>query len=136
MDSHPLECARPGTACRIFVYGTLAPGRSNEHILAGLAGDWQPATTFGLLLPDGCDMSEGFPALILSAGTPDTSETPDTPDTSGADAVEGLLFTSAELPAFWPELDAFEGAAYRRVVATVTTAAGERLKAYTYELNS
>jgi len=111
-------------ACRLFVYGTLAPGRSNEHVLADLMGDWQPASTHGLFLPDGCATSYGFPALILDS------------DASAAGDVAGKLFTSPDLPAFWPELDEFEGEGYRRVLATVTTAAGKRVKAYTYELNS
>lgn len=122
MASQSPESIESVTACRLFVYGTLAPGRSNEHILAELTGDWQPASTRGVLLPDGCAISYGFPTLIL-----------DDPD---AGEVEGLLFTSVDLPAFWPDLDRFEGDGYRRVIATITTAAGERLKAYTYELNS
>jgi gamma-glutamylcyclotransferase (GGCT)/AIG2-like uncharacterized protein YtfP len=28
---------------RLFVYGTLAPGRPNEHVLADLGGTWEPA---------------------------------------------------------------------------------------------
>lgn len=127
MDSQSPQSIEPGTACRLFVYGTLAPGRSNEHILAELTGNWQPATTIGLLLPEGCALTEGFPALIL----PDNIS-----DASDVVAVEGLLFISAELPAFWHELDEFEGAAYRRVVTSIATAAGELMKAYTYELNS
>ena len=122
MASQSPESIESGMTCRLFVYGTLAPGRSNEHVLADLTGDWQPASTRGMLLPDGCAISYGFPALIL-----------DDPD---AGEVEGLLFVSADLPAFWPDLDEFEGDGYRRVITTITTAAGERLKAYTYELNS
>jgi len=122
MASLSPESEDPSVACRLFVYGTLAPGCSNEHILAELTGDWQPASTRGVLLPDGCAISDGFPALIL-----------DDPD---AGEVEGLLFVSADLPTFWLDLDEFEGDGYRRVITTITTAAGERLKAYTYELNS
>lgn len=121
MASRLPESIEPEAACRLFVYGTLAPGRSNEQVLAGLKGCWQRASTRGLFLPEGCATSYGFPAIILNS--PDAAE------------IEGLLFSSAELPAFWPQLDEFEGDGYRRVIATITTAAGERLKAYTYELN-
>ena len=110
-------------AVRLFVYGSLAPGRSNEHVLAGLVGSWEPASTQGLLLADGCELSYGYPALILGSDDPAAGEVP------------GLLFVSADLPEFWLELDEFEGEGYRRVLTTVATAAGEVLEAYTYELN-
>lgn len=32
---------------RLFVYGTLAPGKPNEHVLAGLTGDWVAASVKG-----------------------------------------------------------------------------------------
>ena len=32
---------------RLFVYGTLAPGRPNEHVLADVPGEWEPATVMG-----------------------------------------------------------------------------------------
>ena len=38
---------------RLFVYGTLAPGRPNEHILADVAGEWEPASVTGRLLEEG-----------------------------------------------------------------------------------
>lgn len=38
---------------RLFVYGTLAPGRPNEHVLANLPGEWEPATVNGRLLQAG-----------------------------------------------------------------------------------
>ena len=28
---------------RLFVYGTLAPGRANAHVLADIPGTWEPA---------------------------------------------------------------------------------------------
>lgn len=28
----------------LFVYGTLAPGRPNAHVLAEVPGTWRPAT--------------------------------------------------------------------------------------------
>lgn len=34
----------------LFVYGSLAPGKSNAHVLAGIAGSWQPARAKGSLL--------------------------------------------------------------------------------------
>lgn len=38
---------------RLFVYGTLAPGRPNAHVLAEVPGEWEPATVQGTLLQEG-----------------------------------------------------------------------------------
>ena len=38
---------------RLFVYGTLAPGRPKEHVLAEVSGTWEPATVRGKLLQGG-----------------------------------------------------------------------------------
>ena len=32
---------------RPFVYGTLAPGRPNQHVLAHVPGTWEPDTVKG-----------------------------------------------------------------------------------------
>jgi len=34
---------------RLFVYGTLAPGRPNDHVLRDVSGDWQLAMVMGTL---------------------------------------------------------------------------------------
>ncbi len=108
--------------CRLFVYGTLAPGRSNAHILAGLSGAWEPATARGRMCPEGWGATNGYPALILDAG-------PDGED------VAGFLFCSSDLPSFWPELDEFEGGDYLRTIAPIRTASGDITTAHTYVLN-
>ncbi|HSE41878.1 MAG TPA: gamma-glutamylcyclotransferase, partial [Acidobacteriota bacterium] len=38
---------------RLFVYGTLAPGRPNEHILGQIGGSFEPATVIGTLYQEG-----------------------------------------------------------------------------------
>lgn len=38
---------------RLFVYGSLAPGRPNEHILAAIPGTWEPASVSGRLREEG-----------------------------------------------------------------------------------
>ena len=85
---------------RLFVYGTLAPGEVNAHVLEPLVGEWQEASARGTLHPQGWGQSHGFPALRLDAG---------------AAVVAGLVFQSADLPAYWARLDHFEGRAYQRV---------------------
>ena len=106
---------------RLFVYGTLAPGRSNAHVLAPLPGTWEPATATGTLLPEGWGAAAGYPGIVL--------------DAQGG-SVAGLLFTSERLAEHWPRLDAFEGDGYERVLTTVTRADGTRVEAYVYALSA
>ncbi len=89
---------------KLFVYGSLAPGESNEWVLQDLPGVWQPAWVRGIRHAEGLPTTEGFPVLILSAEAP---------------WVAGQLFTSVELANYWPQVDKFEGPAYRRVVTEV-----------------
>lgn len=105
---------------RLFVYGTLAPGRPNAHVLAPLGGTWQRGTVRGQLLPDGWGAAAGYPALV--------------PDISGEE-VAGLLFTAAELPAHWARIDAFEGPGYVRVPIAVVLEDGTSVEAFVYALS-
>ena len=95
---------------RLAVYGTLAPGRVNHRQLRGVAGRWRPGTVRGWLHQTGWGVTHGFPGLVLDDAGPE---------------VEVQLLESAELPAHWARLDAFEGREYRRVVTRVRTADGE-----------
>ncbi len=111
---------QPGTESQLFVYGTLAPGEVNAHVLEPLAGSWQAATVRGSLHPQGWGASYGFPAMRLD---------------SNAEAVQGLLFSSAELEDYWPVLDEFEGDAYKRVLAEATLGDGSTVQTHVYVLN-
>lgn len=104
---------------RLFVYGTLAPGRANAHILAGVPGTWEPATVRGRLYADGWGAALGYPGLVL--------------DGAGAE-VDGLVFTSDALLEHWPRLDEFEGEGYRRVPTVATLRDGHVVPAYVYRL--
>ena len=81
---------------RPFVYGTLAPDRPNEHMLANLPGRWEPAAITGTSLRRAGGATLGYPALV--------------PDENGSE-IEGLLFSSEALTDQWARLDEFEGAA-------------------------
>jgi gamma-glutamylcyclotransferase (GGCT)/AIG2-like uncharacterized protein YtfP len=87
----------------------LAPGRSNHHQLADLSGTWRSGTVRGVRVESGWGAALGYPALTLDPRGP---------------IAEVDLFESADLPAHWARLDAFEGEGYRRVVTTVTTPEG------------
>ena len=101
----------PHTAeTRLASYGTLAPGRENEHQLAALDGTWRKGVVYGILTKAGWGAHLGYPGITLD------------PD---GDPVEVFIFESADLPDHWDRLDAFEGEGYRRVTATASTEDGK-----------
>lgn len=106
---------------RLFVYGSLAPGRPNEHILAAIPGTWEPASVSGRLREEGWGAALGFPGLDL--------------DESG-ETIEGFVLSSEALAAHWARLDEFEGDAYRRILADVRLGSGQTVKAYIYALGA
>ena len=106
------------TDTRLAVYGTLAPGQSNHHQLAGLQGRWRTGTVHGRRYDSGWGAALGYPGLVLDGR---------------GNAVEVQLFESPDLPAHWGRLDAFEGPGYRRVAAAVALA-GETVSAFIYVL--
>lgn len=104
---------------RLFVYGSLAPGRLNGHVLADVPGEWEPATVTGTLLQEGWGAALGYPGIVL--------------DERG-DEVEGLLFSSESLAGYWDRLDAFEGDGYERALAKVKLRDGTVVDACIYRL--
>ena len=106
---------------RLFVYGTLAPGRANHEVLKGIPGSWEAATLRGTLLQEGWGAAMGCPGIVATAD---------------GDEVEGFVFSSAHLADHWPRLDAFEGEGYERVSVTVTVNGTQEVEAYVYALNS
>lgn len=106
---------------RLFVYGTLGPGRPNEQVLGAIGGSWETAAVFGTLRQEGWGAAMGYPGIDL--------------DEHGAE-IEGFLFTSEQLSGHWGVLDEFEGEAYRRVIANVKRKDGSRVDAYIYTLRT
>jgi gamma-glutamylcyclotransferase (GGCT)/AIG2-like uncharacterized protein YtfP len=104
---------------KLFVYGTLGPGRPNEHVLEKMGGSWDRATVTGTLHEEGWGAEMGFPAITL--------------DSSGG-KVEGFLFSSENITEHWAELDAFEGEAYVRTLTTVELHDNTVVEAYIYTL--
>ena len=100
---------------RLFVYGTLAPGRPNEHLLASVPGIWEPASVRGILIAEGWGAAVGYPGIVL--------------DKRG-DEVDGFVFTSDALAEHWKRLDDFEGDGYRRVPTTAQLADGRSVEAF------
>lgn len=103
---------------RLFVYGTLRPGHANAHILENIGGEWLPGSVNGTFYARGWGAAADFPGAILDKNGP---------------PIHGYLFLSANLAAHWPMLDEFEEG-YDRVEVEVTTADGQRLTAWIYQL--
>ena len=104
---------------RLFVYGTLAPGRPNEHVLSAIGGSWDAASVTGSLRQEGWGAAMGYPGIDL--------------DVHG-DEVQGFLFTSEKLSDHWAMLDAFEGKSYERVLTIVKLRDNRTVDAYIYTL--
>ena len=103
----------------LFIYGTLAPGQENAHIMDGMNGTWKKASVHGHRAQSGWGVHKGHPGLI--------------PDSSGP-AVQGLVFISDDLTAHWARLDAFEGEDYKRVGILATLSNGGTIKAQIYSV--
>ena len=97
---------------RLAVYGTLAPGRPNHHVVAPLGGEWTRGVIEGDLFPVGWGATLGYPAFRPRAG---------------GNAVEVQVLSSPLLPTAWPGLDHFEGPGYRRILVPVFTPGERRL---------
>jgi gamma-glutamylcyclotransferase (GGCT)/AIG2-like uncharacterized protein YtfP len=93
-----------GTGDRLAVYGSLAPGRQNHHIVVPLGGTWTQGIVNGDLVTCGWGAAVGYPALYLRERGP---------------AVPVHVLASDALRRTWPELDSFEGVEYCRVLAAV-----------------
>jgi gamma-glutamylcyclotransferase (GGCT)/AIG2-like uncharacterized protein YtfP len=96
------------TSERLAVYGSLAPGRQNHHIVEPLGGEWTAGVIEGDLAQFGWGAAIGYPALRLRPSGP---------------AVPVQVLTSTALPAAWASLDEFEGPEYCRVLAPVWSGA-------------
>jgi gamma-glutamylcyclotransferase (GGCT)/AIG2-like uncharacterized protein YtfP len=94
---------------RLAVYGSLAPGEANHHLIADLPGTWEEGVVTGMLRTRDTDPATAFPVLQWRAGGP---------------PVPASLFVSDALPQHWARLDAFEGESYRRILVPVQSGDG------------
>lgn len=104
---------------RLFVYGSLAPGRPNEHVLSGIDGHWEAATVVGTLHQEGWGAAMGFPGIVLG---------------DQGQEVEGFLFSSEQLADHWKRLDEFEGEGYERVLTAAKCKDATEVEAFVYAL--
>jgi len=92
------------TSRTLAVYGTLAPGQPNHHIVAPLGGEWTDGLIEGDLLSEGWGAALGYPGFRPRVG--------------GA-AVAVRVLTAPLLATAWPTLDRFEGQEYQRILVPV-----------------
>jgi gamma-glutamylcyclotransferase (GGCT)/AIG2-like uncharacterized protein YtfP len=92
------------TSHTLAVYGTLAPGQPNHHVVAPLGGEWTDGVIEGDLVPEGWGATLGYPAFRPCIG---------------GTAVAVKVLTAPLLATAWPSLDHFEGAEYRRILVPV-----------------
>jgi gamma-glutamylcyclotransferase (GGCT)/AIG2-like uncharacterized protein YtfP len=106
----------------LFVYGTLGPGRPNEHVLNDIEGTWEKASVYGYLKQEGWGAEMGYPGIINLADT--------------GNEIKGYLFCSDRLETHWNQLDDFEGDGYKRVSTKVETKNKTTVDAYIYILRN
>src|SRR5215210_469731 len=93
-----------GTGHTLAVYGTLAPGQPNHHVLAPLGGEWTDGMIDGDLIPMGWGAALGYAGFRPRAG---------------GDAVAVKVLTAPSLATAWSALDRFEGPGYRRILVPI-----------------
>ena len=104
---------------RLFVYGSLQPGGSNQAVLDQYNGTWEQAHVIGILHDQGWGSNQGYPGLTL--------------DPEG-EPVSGYVLTSSDLSENWKALDEFEGSEYKRCLTQVTLSSGDCVFAHVYAL--
>ena len=106
------------TSNHFAVYGTLAPGAPNHHVLEILNGQWCEGFVHGDLLDRGWGAEHGYPALRWNP-------------LSAQVAVK--LLVSEDLQHYWQRLDEFEGSEYQRILVPVYAGDSEVAVANIYE---
>ncbi len=105
---------------KLAVYGSLGPGRENEHISRHIGGVWRKGYSMaGVLEPKGWGAALGYPGAAWAPGRGE---------------IEVFVFESAALPAHWGELDVFEGGEYARLYASLWRDGAPADVAFTYAL--
>lgn len=97
-----LQTYRPQNV--LIVYGSLAPGESNHHIVEPIGGEWKKGTIRGTVLKKGWGSGLGYPGF--SFGNDETAQ-----------LIPAHILFSPDLPKHWARLDEFEGDDYQRKLA-------------------
>src|SRR5829696_8086767 len=92
------------TSHTLAVYGTLAPGQPNHHVVEPFVGEWTDGVIEGDLLAEGWAADLGYPGFHPRVG---------------GSAVAVQVLTAPSLATAWPNLDRFEGPEYQRILVPV-----------------
>ena len=104
---------------RLAVYGSLAPGKENHHVVSHLGGRWLAAQIRGDLFDQGWGSGLGYPAMRWRP--------------QGSTITVDLL-ESPSLATNWEEIDRFEGSGYVRILVPVLLDGAFYCVANIYEL--
>lgn len=94
------------TSNHFAVYGTLAPGAPNHHVLESVSGEWFEGFVYGDLYQRGWGAQQGYPAIRWN---PRSGQVP------------VKLLVSEDLTHHWERLDKYEGPEYQRILVPVHT---------------
>ena len=106
----------------LIIYGTLAPGRQNHHIIEHVKGVWKEGIIRGKLESSGWGAHLGYKAF--RHGESELQE-----------IIKAFVFFSDELLDNWKMRDEFEGDEYKRILAKYELDNGETGVGYIYALN-
>lgn len=104
----------------LFICGTLALGKPNEHLLQDIKGTWMKGSIKGELVQSGWGANLGFPGIVLD---------------SNGDQVHGLIFCSEELELHRWKLDEFEGKEYQRILTPALLENAKSVDTYLYAIS-
>jgi gamma-glutamylcyclotransferase (GGCT)/AIG2-like uncharacterized protein YtfP len=96
-----------GASRSLAVYGSLVPGGTNHHVVQALGGEWSHGQVEGERYEAGWGAPQGYAAMRWIPGAP---------------PMDVHVLVAPGLADFWPTLDAFEGADYRRSLVPVVRA--------------
>ncbi len=106
-------------SCKLAIYGSLAPGASNHHIVNPIHDqEWLETTVEGRVFELGWGIDMGYPAMVW---------------TPGQNKLSTHLLKSPDLPNHWSRLDFFEGDNYIRILIPVFLGASFLTVANIYE---
>ena len=100
------------TSETLAVYGSLAPGKTNHHIVAPLGGEWSDGFVVGDLFQTGWGAALGYWAFRPR---------------SGGARIAVKVLESRKLSEAWGMLDEFEGSEYQRILVPILRSDDELL---------
>lgn len=105
----------------LIIYGSLAPGEANHHIISHINGIWLKAFIKGKIIDNGWATRTGYPEFKRASD-------------KDSHSVEVLAFMSEELDDHWKQLDDFEATeSYKRTTITCELEGGQIVEAFIYE---